>query len=188
VDIRGKSSHAGFAPEHGVHAIAVAAEAISKLKMGRAGDDTTINIGSIEGGKATNIVPDRCMVKGEIRSYSHGKALMQIGMIKTLFENAASAVGATVEFGVHLGCTAYETDINHSVVRRFTRACEELLLPFKLTETFGGSDNNVLIGHNITGIVIATAMNEVHSCSEYTTTDELGRIADLTLALMTKLS
>ena len=38
-------------------------------------EETTFNIGTIQGGTATNIVPDCCVLTGEIRSYDHGKAL-----------------------------------------------------------------------------------------------------------------
>jgi tripeptide aminopeptidase len=35
--ITGRASHAGFAPEEGIHAIAAAADAIGKLPLGRIG-------------------------------------------------------------------------------------------------------------------------------------------------------
>ncbi|WP_246240935.1 M20/M25/M40 family metallo-hydrolase [Anaerocolumna sedimenticola] len=45
----GKASHAGFAPEKGIHAISVAAEAITAIKQGRIDEETTVNVGTIEG-------------------------------------------------------------------------------------------------------------------------------------------
>ncbi len=73
VKVRGKASHAGFAPQDGVHAIRIAATAIAEMAIGRIGDDTTVNVGQIEGGRASNIVPDYCEVSGELRSFSHKK-------------------------------------------------------------------------------------------------------------------
>ena len=63
-EILGRASHAGFAPERGVSAIVTAARAVSAVKSGRVGGETTLNFGLTEGGTATNIVPDRCVVRG----------------------------------------------------------------------------------------------------------------------------
>ncbi len=181
----GKSAHAGFNPEDGVHAIAAAADAIACLHMGRIDEDTTLNIGVIEGGLAGNIVPERCIVRGESRSFAHDKAVWQVDQVREQFERSAARFGASVEFLSRCCCEAYATPAEHPVVKRFERVCRELGLSPALERTFGGSDNNGFAKHGITGIVIATAMNRCHSCGEYTTADELRRAAALTAALMT---
>lgn len=184
IDIKGKAAHAGFAPHKGVHAIKVAADSISKLSLGRVDKDTTLNIGMIAGGLATNIIPEDCTVQGEIRSYSHDKALNVLAEVHAEFERAAGLLGATLRYDVTTNCQAYKTPLNHTVVKRFEAVCNKLDLPFSLVETFGGSDNNVLSEHGIIGIVLACAMNGCHSCGEYTTVDELTRIAEVTRELM----
>src|ERR687894_716998 len=67
--IYGLESHAGVAPEQGISAIKIAAEAISEMKLGRIDHETTANIGVIEGGKATNIVTNLVTLRGEARSH-----------------------------------------------------------------------------------------------------------------------
>ena len=52
-------------------------------------------------------------------------------------------------------------------------------------DTFGGSDNNVVALHGLRGLVLAAAMELVHTTEEYTTVAELARSAELTLKLMT---
>lgn len=185
VTVSGKSAHAGFAPEDGVHAIAAAAKAISRLDMGRIEDDTTLNIGVIHGGLSANIVPDRCVVSGEIRSYTHIKALERADIVKEIFQAEADAIGAAADMQLCCTCEAYEADLNHQVVKRFIAACEIKKLSTALQRTFGGSDNNHLAKHGITGVVVANAMNQCHSCDEYTSIGELHCIAELTLSLMT---
>ena len=61
-EIRGKAAHAGFEPENGIHAIFAAANAVSRLCMGHVDEETTFNIGTIQGGTATNIMPDCCVL------------------------------------------------------------------------------------------------------------------------------
>ncbi|MGI6004739.1 MAG: M20/M25/M40 family metallo-hydrolase [Christensenellales bacterium] len=185
VTVRGKASHAGFAPQEGVHAIAAAAQALCGLALGRVDADTTVNVGIIKGGLATNIVPDRCVLEGEIRSYVHYKAETQADLAEKQFREAAEAMGAAVDFDLTTHFYAYETPKDHPVIRRFEKACAAQGLSAALEATFGGSDNNALVRHGIAGIVIANAMNRCHSLDEYTTVDELTRIARLTLDLMT---
>ena len=74
-EVLGKAAHAGFCPEDGIHAIKACCEAVSLLPQGHIGEDTTANIGQIFGGEGVNIVPERCTVKGEIRSMCHEKAV-----------------------------------------------------------------------------------------------------------------
>ena len=58
INIHGRAAHAGAAPELGINAIKVAARAIDALTLGRIDGETTCNIGKIQGGKATNIIPE----------------------------------------------------------------------------------------------------------------------------------
>jgi tripeptide aminopeptidase len=184
VIVTGKAAHAGFAAKEGIHAIAAAAAAISKLPMGQVDSETTCNIGLIEGGTALNIVPDRCVVKGEIRSYSHAKALARLDDVRRLFEASAKSFGATVDVQADIPIEAYETSAEHPVIERYQAACASLGLPGSLAPTFGGSDNNHFAKHGIAGLVLATAMNNCHSCTEYTTVEELERITQLVTALI----
>lgn len=96
-EIKGKAAHAGFEPENGIHAIFAAANAVSRLCMGHVDEETTFNIGTIQGGTVTNIVPDCCVLTGEIRSYDHGKALETVCMTERIFTEEAQKINATAE-------------------------------------------------------------------------------------------
>ncbi|GHU80197.1 hypothetical protein FACS1894191_4870 [Clostridia bacterium] len=183
--VTGKAAHAGFASADGVHAIAAAAAAITRIPMGQVDDETTCNIGMIEGGAASNIVPDRCIVKGEIRSYSHEKALARAEAVKRELEAAAKALGGGAEVDVVCHIKAYETPAGHRVAARLEAACKALGLPFALHPTFGGSDNNNFARHGITGLVLSSAMEGCHSRDEHTSAEALESLAKLTAALMT---
>lgn len=185
VTIHGKSAHAGFAPEKGVHAIAVAARAVARMELGRTEEDTTINIGHIEGGvKATNIVPDTCFLMGEVRSYSHERAVEQMKRIEALFQEEADRAKAGCEVNYTVPLHAYQIPEDHPAVKRFQRACGRLGLPGTLEPTFGGSDQSNLSLHGIYGLVLASAMEQVHSCGEYTTVENLQTVTELVKLLM----
>lgn len=183
VQIRGLASHAGFQPEKGIHAIQIAADAIGSIQMGHVEKDTTVNVGEISGGTGTNIVPERCEVRGEIRSYVHEKALEQLNRIEEIFRASAGRYGGEAEVTYRIGTYAYETSMESTVVRRMWDVCKKLGFPFLPKESFGGSDNNVLAAHGIEGIVLACGMEQVHSVQEYTTVQALAETAELLTAL-----
>lgn len=184
IKFTGKSAHAGFAPETGIHAIKAAALAVSQITCGRE-TGTSVNIGTISGGTAANIVPDSCVMTGEIRSLSDQAAREQMLEIAEIAQSSAEAYGAKVEIQSSRKCMAYRTDPEHNAVKRFEKACMQNGIPLKLCQTFGGSDNNYLAQYGIDGVVLATAMNNCHTCAEYTTVQELERAARLAFNLMT---
>ena len=70
------------------------------------------------------------------------------------------------------------------MAQRFNRACAAVGVEPRFTDTYGGSDCNILAAHGVQGLVVATAMNNCHSVDEYTTVEELCKAAQLVQALM----
>lgn len=180
--IKGKAAHAGFAPETGMNAILAASKAVSKLAPGWIGNNTTMNVGTVTGGKANNIVPELCVVTGEVRSLDHEKAYSVIKEIRETFEENALETEVVFEIDEHL--VTYHTPEDHPVVKRFKRACEKLDLPGRTTYTLGGSDNNILALHGITGIVLSCGMQQVHSTREFAQIEDLMAGAALVAELL----
>ena len=142
-------------------------------------EETTFNIGTIQGGTATNIVPDCCVLTGEIRSYDHGKALETVRMTERIFTEEAQKINATAEVTSQIHLIAYETSLESKSVTDFQKACEILGFSGELTGTFGGSDNNSFAKNGIEGLVLSNGMYNAHSTREYTTVDDLYKGAEL---------
>ena len=85
-------------PEKGINAIVVASHAISNMHIGRIDEETTSNIGRIEGGAATNVVTDKVTFTAEIRSHKEEKLEAEIAHMKKCCEDAAKAFNTTYEF------------------------------------------------------------------------------------------
>jgi len=183
--VRGKASHAGFAPENGIHAIMVTAKAIAQLPQGKPAPELTFNIGQIMGGKSTNIVPDECTVNGEIRGLDHMQVLSYWEKVKAIFNCEAQTAGAEMKATHEIKIKAYETTINSSVAQRFMQVCKNSKVPCRIHSTFGGSDQNNFALHGIDGLVIACGMHEVHSTREYSHLKELEDCVRLVMELMT---
>lgn len=182
-EFSGRAAHAGFSPESGIHAVRAASLAVTRFPHGRIGD-STVNVGTISGGTADNIVPDRCTVSGEIRSYTDAHATDLMKQIRQCAEKAAEQIGASVTVHTQRHVTAYHVPADAPVVTRYLRVCTELGLSPALCSTFGGSDNNHLVQHGIQGIVPATAMYRCHTCQEYTTVTDLTTAAQIAYGIM----
>lgn len=183
-EVRGRAAHAGFAPEAGISALLAAAKAVTAVKSGRVSPHTTVNFGRIEGGLATNIVPDRCTVRGEIRSDSHPQALEQMGLVRRAFQEACAQSGAELDFRDKCFLRAYSTPQDAAVVQRYFRLCTERGYETRAVRTFGGSDNNVLSANGIQGIVMPSAMHGCHSLQEHTSVRELAETAAVVADLL----
>ncbi len=181
----GKAAHAGFASSDGIHAVKAAAKAVTLIPCGAVDEGVTANVGIIEGGKATNIVPPYCKIVGEIRSFDNEKVDFRINEVKSICESAADEVGAKLEFGYKKAVSAFNTPDSTNVVKRFKKCCSELGLSGETYPTFGGSDNNTFCEYGLEGIVVATAMNNCHATDEFTTVDEMTRACELAFKLMT---
>ena len=151
----------------------------ARLPQGHVEEDTTLNIGLIRGGTATNIVPESCIVEGEIRSYSHEKALSYMEAVRRVFREEAEKSGGSLEDEVSINLVAYHTGEEEASVKNFRRAAKKLGLSGELTETFGGSDCNTFAEHGIRGIVLSCGMYQPHSTREYTTVEDLEKGAAL---------
>ncbi len=182
--IRGRAAHAGFCPEDGINALRACCEAVSRLPQGHIGEETTANIGVISGGEGINIVPAKCIAKGEIRSLSHEKAESVAEEYQRVFLECAKARGAALEWRRQVHIHAYETNLDNEVVQEYKRACIKAGISPSFKRTFGGSDNNVFAQHGIRGIVIAASMNRVHSCEEYAVVKEIAKAAEIVVRLL----
>ena len=179
----GRAAHAGFSPEKGVHAIRAAAAAVANIPCGHV-RDTTVSVGTIHGGTADNVVPETCVVTGEIRGLLDKSARRELENVRHIMEQAAEKFGAQVEFEEKTLVMAYRVEPAEPVAERFRRACEITGVEPKLVATYGGSDNNPFFQHGIHGLVVAPGMNNCHSCSEYTSIHDMERAARLTEAML----
>ncbi len=182
----GRAAHAGIAPEKGVNAVAAAADAISACRWGRLDARTTANVGRIEGGGATNIVPDACRFEAECRSFDVDALDALAASIADRCREAAARRGATVEVAVTAAYETFRLDRKHAVVRRFADACDALGLPVTLSPGGGGSDANVYAKHGVACLVLACGMTDVHSVLESLSLDDLVGVTRLARELMTR--
>ncbi len=184
VTITGKAAHAGVAPEAGVSAIVVAADAISRMPLGRIDPETTANIGTISGGAARNIVPEQVTIVGEARSRDEAKLDQQTAAMRRAFEEAAQRHGAQVEFEAFRAYGPQKIAPDAPIVQLCQAAAQRTGLEPRLVETGGGSDVNIFNMHGIEAVNLSIGYQEIHSTNEHIAIADLEKAARLVFALL----
>jgi tripeptide aminopeptidase len=178
ITCHGKSVHAGIMPEQGVNAIHLAAQIINKMHLGRIDAETTANLGFIQGGKATNIVPDAVVIEGEIRSLNPKRLEEEIAYLEKLVEQVGKDFPTDIPyekptFWWQECFTAYRIPPEAPLLQRVIKACELSGLTPNLIHTNGGSDNNVFVHRGLPGVVLSAGYVAPHSLKEQVYLKEL---------------
>ena len=192
-EINGVAAHAGLNPEQGINAIQLAAQAIAGLELGRLDSESTANIGLVEGGAATNIIPERVVVKGEIRSHSVQKLAVYTEKVKAVFNEtitswqdpAGLAKGRpTLDFQVIPDYPVMKLDSNADVIRRVEQAAAAINADLEFLVAGGGSDANIFNSHGLQCAILSTGMDKVHSTEETIRLSDMVRTAELVMAIL----
>ncbi|AQY49767.1 M42 glutamyl aminopeptidase family protein [Listeria weihenstephanensis FSL R9-0317] len=177
--IDGIAAHAGVEPEKGVSALAIAVSAMSQMKLGRIDSETTANIGTIEGGTATNVVMEQVRLVAEVRSIQMESYEKQIQHMKDLFEKATTEMGGAITINVEKSYSGFHFDAETKVVKIATEAMENLGMEAKHEISGGGSDANVLNEHGKETTNLSIGYEKIHTIHEYIPIRELEKAAAL---------
>jgi tripeptide aminopeptidase len=183
---RGRAAHAGIEPEAGISAIAAAAMAIARMRLGRLDAETTANVGTITGGTVRNAVPEVCAFEAEARSLDEGSLARQVEAMRTACEDGASTVGARVELEIVRSYDGFHLDPVSPVVCRAVEAISAVGLVPRLTRTGGGSDANSLNARGLPTVNLGTGMRDLHSTRESVDVDDIERLARVIVALIVR--
>ena len=182
--ITGRAAHAGVAPEKGVNAIRIAARAIAGMRMGRVDPETTANIGIIEGGVATNIVPDRVRIEGEARSHSDRKLERQLDHMLKRLHDAAAEGGGGIEIEVRPQYRSFHLAKETPALQVAAAAVRSIGRRMKLETTGGGSDANIFNAHGVPTAIIGCGYDNPHSARERMEVAEFEPLGRLAVALI----
>ncbi len=162
----GVAAHAGVEPEKGISAITMAATAVTTMKWGRIDEQTTANVGLIEGGRAFNIVPDTCTLRGECRSINQERVVQVKDDIDQALREGAAARGGTVDVQWELSYPGIYYPVEDLDVTFLLDVARDLGLEACTDISGGGSDANVLAAKGAKPIALGTGMTDFHALSE----------------------
>ena len=185
VAITGRGAHAGVEPEKGLSAIRVAVDIISRLPQGRLDEETTFNVGTIQGGTVRNAVPEEASFSGEFRSRNMETFdLLTMQVREALDETRRDYREAVIRDEIEIEFHMYTLGPDDAMVRMASKVLEDVGLRAVLEPSGGGTDANVFNRMGIPSVVVGMSTNEMHTVREYVSVPDLMDTARFCEALL----
>lgn len=188
--VYGKSAHAGLEPEKGINAIKLLAQVVVNLPTGRLDEETTMNIGKINGGAYVNVVPDLAFVEGEMRSHKEEKlqALKEeiLKVTEEIIRNYPQKIGNLPDYKIEFNSVfqAFHIPEDSQEAKLLLEAGRRAGLELTFRKKEGGSDANVFNERGIKTFILGTGMQKVHTTEEFIKISDLIASARLTLEII----
>ena len=162
------------------------------MNIGRIDHESTCNIGIIEGGIATNIVPGMVTVKGEARSHDKEKlrkiTAEIVSSFKTVVDNYKNPVSddelPCLEISIENDFSLTNIPDDNPVVTIARKAAENLGRNMASRISGGGADANIFFEKGITVGVLGTGMRDMHTVRESVKLDDMVRTVELLLEII----
>jgi tripeptide aminopeptidase len=204
VDIHGKASHAGVAPDHGISSTLIASLALADVrksgwwgKVRKGGKAGTSNVGIFAGhagkaaGNATNVVTDFVHLVGETRSHNAPFAAQIVAAYKASLARAAKAVTdhegkpGKVAFHSHQQYPPFKLPEAHPAVKHAKAAAKALGLKPRCLSSNGGLDANFFAKHGMATVTLGAGQHEIHTIKEFVNLPQFFDGCRMALALAT---
>ncbi len=183
-DFLGQSAHAGLRPEAGRSAIAAAARAIAGLHLGRLDPNTTVNVGTIAGGTATNVVPERCRIEAEVRGFEEDRIEEVLTDLLDRLQDAADAGECDLDTTVERVFVGYRVDSQSVTLALAERALSGCGYHPRRIASGGGSDANAFIAAGFPCLNVANGTERNHEPDERVAVDALEGMLEVAIALV----
>jgi tripeptide aminopeptidase len=204
VEIFGRASHAGVAPERGISSTMILALALAEVKakgwfgkVVKGKRQGTSNVGPVTGGEgrpagdATNVVTDYVHVRGESRSHD-AKFFREITKAyKEAFTNAAKRVTSSagksgrVKFRSETDYYPFRMKDTLPVVKQAVAAVSAVGGTPVVRSANGGLDANWMVRHKVPTVTFGAGQNEPHTIDEWINLDEYDRACAIAFQLAT---
>jgi tripeptide aminopeptidase len=165
-DFHGVEAHAGIRPEDGSSAIAAAAAAVARMELGRLDEETTANVGVIEGGTSGNVVPGHCRIVAEARSLDADRAAEVAGSITDACAWGASEHGCDADVQIEELFRGYRIAPSSRALVLAEAGLRRAGYEPVRTVTGGGSDVNALVLGGLDCVLLANGTEANHTPQE----------------------
>ncbi len=185
VKVRGRAAHAGGDHEKGRNAIEEMAHQILAIqKLTDYGRGTTLNVGVVKGGFASNVVPDECRAEVDLRVLQPGEA-ERIKSAMLALQPVLDGTRLEVSGDLNRPPLPFNQINQAAFAKTCQIAADHLGLELKAGGSGGGSDGNFVAP---LGVPVLDGMGaigaEYHSEREYIFTASLAERARLLVALL----
>jgi tripeptide aminopeptidase len=180
----GRAAHAGVRPEAGRSAIAAAARAIAAMTLGRLDEQTTANVGMIDGGSAINVVPEHCEVTAEVRSLDDERASAVTTELIDHLQDAADAGECDLDLSVEQMFQGYRLSGRAAQVTIAERALTASGYEPERIVSGGASDVNSFMADGLQCVCLADGVAANHTSDERVSAQALSDMLDVALTIV----
>jgi tripeptide aminopeptidase len=182
----GAAAHAGIRPETGRSAVLAAARAIASMPLGRLDEESTVNVGRIEGGTAINVVPERCTLLAEVRGLRDARAEELVADVVDRIHEAANAPDCDCDVDVSVERTfgGYRLGASSPALRAAEAALRTCGHEPRRVASGGGSDANALQAGGFEAVNLANGTERNHEPGECVSVAALEEMLDVALVLL----
>jgi tripeptide aminopeptidase len=182
--VRGRAAHAGLRPEDGRSAIVAASRAVASMELGRLDAQTTANVGTIAGGTATNVVPERCRIEAEVRGHDQARVEQVVTELVDHLQDAVNASECDLDVIVTPMFHNYRVNPRAPEVELAERALRACGYEPRPIVSGGGSDVNAFRVNGFDCLNLADGTEHNHEPSERISVDALEGLLELVIALV----
>ena len=189
-DFRGAAAHAGIRPEQGRSAILAAAKALASLRHGRLEGEGTVNIGTIAGGSAINVVAEHCSVTAEVRGIDDERGEALVEEIVDGIHRAANLpeCDCDVDIDVQRTFAGYRQSPSSPAIRAAEAALRRCGHEPVRVSSGGGSDANALIVKGFQTVNLANGTERNHEPGERVSVQALDEMLEVVMALLDEIA
>lgn len=185
--IHGKAAHATMNPDMGINSIKTAGLFLSNINLTKASNGTTLNIGTIIGGTAPNIIPDYSKLIGEIRGFTKSEMDERFEVVKTEVQKACNTTGCTFELIKKEEVPPFFVSEESDIMKIAKNACLKIGINFKPLTLSATIQGNILAGKNYNIIGLCKGGKFPHSNSEYININEIEQTKQLIIEIVRQL-
>jgi tripeptide aminopeptidase len=182
----GAAAHAGIRPEDGRSAILAAAHAITAMPHGRMDGGTTVNVGTISGGSAMNVVAEYCTLLAEVRGRTEEQAQGVLEQVVDAINEAANLTDCDCDVDITIRRTfsAYEMSPSNKAVSLAEEALSSCGYEPTHITSGGASDANALISKGVDVVNLANGTERNHEPTERVSVSALEGMLDVSIELL----
>jgi len=191
VVVRGRAAHAGRHFSDGRNAVAAAARLATACdRLNAAGRDLTVNVAACHGGEAFNVVPDRAILRINLRTTADRDAEWATARLRAAVAEAAGEEGIEATLHGSFHCPPKPLDEpTRALLDRISVAGGALGLAIEQRATGGVCDGNKLAAAGLPTIdTLGVRGGGIHSPAEYLLVESLVERAKLTAVLLADLA
>jgi len=184
-------------PGHGGHskkafsAIKVMADLVNGLPIGQVDDNTKLNIGRIEGGRAINTIPGLVKVDGAIHALGDGEIRGEnkdCEKVVKIIEKEIARVEkkyskSKVKFAFEIVRYGYEFSPADPFIGEISEAIKKAKITPKKVHSFGTSDANTFNCSGYKGLLLGTGAKNLHTTEESVDLEDMLKLLEITINL-----